>query len=126
MLRDRGIEIGPGQGRVLFALLQGDEIPISELAKRTSLGKSTLTSALDKLETADYVTRIPEQDRNKDRRQIRINLTDRSKELEKEYVRVSQEMTDLFYSGFSDTEIDLCEAYLQRLLDNLEAAGQPK
>ena len=58
-LQARGIEINPAQGRIMFVLWQDDGIPITELAKQTSLGKSTLTSMLDRLEQAGYLRRVP-------------------------------------------------------------------
>lgn len=109
-------EINPAQGRIMFVLWREDGISINELAKRTSLGKSTLTSMLDRLEEAGYLVRVPSKE---DRRRILIKRTDRDKALENVYVRVSQEMTKLFYDGFSSTEIDRFEEDLQRILDNL-------
>ncbi len=41
---------------------------------------------------------------------------------EKGYLEVSQEMTDLFYGGFRPAEVGAFEAYLARILANLERA----
>lgn len=117
MLKEHRIdEINPAQGRIMFVLWREDGISIHELAKRTSLGKSTLTSMLDRLEEAGYLVRVPSK---KDRRRILIKRTDKDKALESVYVGVSQEMTKLFYDGFSSTEIERFERDLQRILDNL-------
>jgi len=116
-LKKHGVdEINPAQGRIMFVLWREDGISINELAKRTSLGKSTLTSMLDRLEASGHLRRVRSR---KDRRQILIRRTQKDKALEGLYVRVSQEMTKLFYDGFSPTEIDRFEQYLQRILDNL-------
>ena len=109
-------EINPAQGRILFVLWQTDGISINELAKKTSLGKSTLTSMLDRLEEAGYVIRIPSRE---DRRKILIQRTEKDKNLQDLYNQVSQEMTNLFYEGFSENEIDEFEQYLKRILHNL-------
>jgi len=117
ILKKAGIdEINPAQGRILFVLWKKDEIPISELAKRTLLSKSTLTSMLDRLEEAGYVVRVRSKE---DRRTILIKRTEKDKLLEKKYIQVSNEMTDLFYSGFAPKEIDAFEDYLKRILANL-------
>ncbi|MHC4537337.1 MAG: MarR family winged helix-turn-helix transcriptional regulator [Planctomycetota bacterium] len=50
MSKQHGIEINPAQGRIMFALWQKDGISINELAKKTQLKKSTMTSMLDRLE----------------------------------------------------------------------------
>ncbi|HZD59718.1 MAG TPA: MarR family transcriptional regulator [Anaerolineae bacterium] len=111
-------EINPGQGRILFALWQGDGITIQELAKKTSLGKSTLTSMLDRLENSGYLVRIPSKE---DRRRIVIELTEKDKTLRSIYSQISDEMIDLFYGGFTNKEIEGFESYLKRVLDNLSS-----
>ncbi|MDH4209836.1 MAG: MarR family transcriptional regulator [candidate division WOR-3 bacterium] len=117
-LRDNGIELNPAQGRIMFALWHTSRIPINELARRTSLGKSTLTSMLDRLESSGYVSRIQCRD---DRRIILIERTEKDKTFEKKYTEVSQDMTRLFYVGFSKQEIGQFEDDLQRIFDNLLA-----
>ena len=119
MLKEYEIEINPAQGRIMFVLWKNDEIPITELARKTSLEKSTLTSMLDRLEDAGYVARVPSPD---DRRVILIKRTAKDRAWQKVYIRVSQEMTKLFYAGFSQSEIDEFERYLKRIFDNLSAA----
>ena len=109
-------EINPAQGRILFVLWRSDCISIRELAKKTSLGKSTLTSMLDRLEESGYIIRIPSRE---DRRKILIKLTEKDNALRDLYIQVSGEMTELFYNGFSAGEIDEFEKYLKRILHNL-------
>jgi DNA-binding MarR family transcriptional regulator len=116
MLREYDIEINSAQGRIMFALWQQDGISISELAKKTQLGKSTLTSMLDRLEKMGYIKR---QRSRKDRRKILIKRTEKDKALESKYVEVSQQMTKLFYRGFSKNEIKRFEDDLARMLNNL-------
>jgi DNA-binding MarR family transcriptional regulator len=91
-------------------------IAINELAKKTQLGKSTLTSMLDRLEKMGYIKR---QRSRKDRRKILIRRTEKDKALEGKYVEVSQQMTELYYKGFSKSEIERFENYLSRILNNL-------
>ena len=116
LLRKQEIEIGPGQGRILFALWQKDGVPINDLVERTLLRKSTLSELLDNLEKAGFVRREQSEE---DRRKILIRLTERTQKLQKVYINLSVEMTKLFYNGFTDEEIDEFEAFLQRVLDNL-------
>lgn len=115
-LKDYGIEINPAQGRIMFALWQNDGVSINELAKKTQLGKSTLTSMLDRLEQMQYLKR---RRCRKDRRKILIYRTEKDKAMERKYVEVSQQMTELFYEGFSKEEVDCLENGLERILDNL-------
>ena len=118
ILSQKKIDVFNGaQGRILYVLWQDDGIPISELSRQTGLATTTLTSMLDRMETADLIYR----DRgDKDRRKIRIFLTEKAKGLEEDYNAVSEEMSSIYYKGFSDQEIEQMESYLERVLKNVE------
>jgi len=117
ILKKAGIdEINPAQGRILFVLWKKDEIPITELARKAQLSKSTLTSMLDRLEKTGYIIRVPLK---RDRRIILIKRAQKDKRLENKYIQVSNEMTKLFYDGFTSKEIEDFEKYLRRILANL-------
>ena len=117
MLKDYGIEeLNSGQGRILFALWQEDNIPIRALSIKTQLTKSSLTTMLDRLESAGYLKR--ERDEN-DRRQFIVKLSEKSKNLQIKYVDVSKKMTELFYGTLTEEEIDQFEASLRKILNNL-------
>ncbi len=118
MLKKYGIkEINPAQGRIMYVLWQNDNIPTAELARQTSLGKSTLTSMLDRLEDAGYIKRVRSKE---DRRTIFIKRTDKDKAFQEKYIRISEGMSKVFYNGFSSREIDVFENYLRRIYKNLE------
>ena len=105
------------QGRILYVLWQEDGIPISELSRETGLAMTTLTGMLDRMETSGLVRR----DRgDTDRRKILIFLTERAKALKDDYDEVTKEIGDIYYKGFFEQEIRQFEAYLRRVLENLE------
>lgn len=117
LLKEHGIDqINPAQGRIMFALWQQDGIPINDLAQRTKLGKSTLTSMLDRLEKAGWLKRVPSKE---DRRKILIHRTEKDRAVEGLYVHVSQEMNAIWYKGFTESQIERFEADLHQILDNL-------
>jgi len=123
MLKAHDIDINPAQGRILFALWEEDGIPIRELARRTSVGKSTLTSMLDRLEGSGHIVRRRSTD---DRRAVLVERTDKDRAAQAAYERVSQEMTDLFYRGFTNEETVVFERALARILGNLVDAEGPR
>ena len=116
LLRENGIEFNSAQGRILFVLWQGDGIPIKELSERTRLSKSTLTSMLDRLEASGHITR---ESSAEDRRAVLVSLTEENRLQRGLYDRVSEEMTGLFYEGFTPEEVEEFEGYLRRILENL-------
>lgn len=109
-------EFNGAQGRILFVLWEKDGIPISELARKTGLAKTTLTSMLDRMENRKLIERIHSSD---DRRSVKIRLTGTAMGLQEHYRQVSEEMNQIFYKGFSDDEICALEAGLRKVLTNL-------
>ncbi len=122
LLSDANInEFNGAQGRILYVLWQADSIPIIELSKKTGLAKTTLTSMLDRMEETGLISRNYDK---ADRRQIRIMLTEKSRELSDKYDEVSRKMSEIFYQGFSDSEIEQFENYLSRIINNLNESGR--
>ena len=105
------------QGRVLDILWQKDNIPIRDIAKETGLSMPTLTGLLDRMEKAGLIRRMPDP---ADRRKVNIVLAEKTRELEKDYRDVSEAMNSIFMQGFSDQEITELQAYLERILENLQ------
>ncbi len=105
------------QGRILYVLWQQDGVTISTIAAQTSLAKTTLTSMLDRMEQSGLIRRGPAPD---DRRAQLISLTDKARGLREDYDRLSRQMNQKYYQGFTEEEIRQTESYLQRILDNLE------
>jgi MarR family transcriptional regulator, organic hydroperoxide resistance regulator len=109
-------DLNTAQGRIIFSLWQKDNIPINELSRQTALGKTTLTSMLDRLEQAGYVNRKADE---KDQRKVIVSLTEKGKSLESGYKTLSQEMTALFYQDLSERQIEEFERALKKILLNL-------
>ena len=117
VLMENGIqEFNGAQGRILYVLWQSDNIPIVELSRKTGLAKTTLTSMLDRMENSQLISRIID---STDRRQIRIILTPAARQLNTIYQQVSMQMSEFFYEGFSDEEIQSFEEFLSRIINNL-------
>ncbi len=118
MLLASGIDSFNGaQGRILYVLWQNDDISISSLSAQTSLANTTLTAMLDRMENSGLIVRRFDPN---DRRNRLIARTEKAKALQDDYDMISQKMNELYYIGFSEAEIVQFEAYLQRILNNLE------
>ncbi len=116
LLRENGIEISGGQGRILFVLWKNDHLTISEISRETSLAKNTVSIIVDGMVQKDILERNINPD---NRRQTIISLTEYAKNLQEKYEQVSQEMNHLFYQGFTEAEREIFEQYLARILDTL-------
>lgn len=118
LLKEKNIdEFNGSQGVILYSLWNNKELTIKEIRKITGLAKTSLTSMLDRMEEKGLIRR---KDNIEDKRSIKIMLTDKAKELEKDYNDISNKMSNIFYKNFSDKEINEIENYLERIISNLE------
>jgi len=123
MLENAGIDISSGQGRILYVLWQESPLSIGEIGKRASLAKTTMTAMLKRLESKGIVLRTFDK---LNKRQINVSLTIEAEHMKERYQKVSDDMTQVFYKGFSNLEIIEFEKKLGKILNNLivkEAEG---
>lgn len=116
-LKIHKIKINPGQGRIMFALWEKDGISIQDLAKRTSLGKSTLSTMLKRMRDEGYL-KIEHPSGNE--RTKLVYILEQSKEIESSFEKLAKEMNSIFYKGFEDNNITRFEEDLERVLHNLK------
>lgn len=117
LLKKAGIEdLNNAQGRIMFALWKGDRIPIRRLAQATALGKTTLSSMLERMEQAGHIERVPDP---ADKRSTLVSLSGASIRMMDQYQEVSADMLSVFYDGLTEEEIDRFEAVLRHILANL-------
>ena len=114
LLLDHGIEISGGQGRILFILWKTDHLTITEISKKTSLAKNTVSVVIDGMVHKGIVERNVNP---QNRRQTIISLTEYAKSIQEKYASVSEQMNVLFYEGFSEDEQKQFERYLARILE---------
>lgn len=118
ILADRGIEAFNGaQGRILYVLFQEDGIPIKTMSEKCGLAITSLTTMLERMEKAGLILRRQDA---ADKRKTLLYLTDKARDLENDYIAVSEEMGDIYYQGFTPEEVKAAEKYLDRIRLNLE------
>lgn len=120
ILNEKGVDAFNGpQGRILYTLWQEDGVPIKTISDKCGLAITTLTTMLERMEKQELIHRQPDE---KDKRKTLIVLTEKARGLESDYHAVSDQMGRLYYKGFSASEIEQFEAFLERVRDNLEEA----
>ncbi|MDO4622894.1 MAG: MarR family transcriptional regulator [Eubacteriales bacterium] len=108
------------QGKIISALWDKRPQTASELAKVTGLANSTLTLMLKRLEEEQGLV-VSVQDKQ-DKRKKWFDLTETGVEQEQVGNQISDKLSSIFYEGFEEREIREVEAYLERILCNLETA----
>ena len=123
ILAERGIEAFNGaQGRILYVLFQEDGVPIKAVSEKCGLAITSLTTMLERMERSGLILRRQDA---ADKRKTLLFLTDKARDLENDYIAVSEEMGDIYYEGFTAEEVRAAEEYLDRIRLNLER-WQPK
>ena len=107
------------QGKILTILWKQELAcaTATDIALATGLANNTLTSMVKKLEEQGLVTIKP---CTQDKRKKYISLTDLGWAQKEIGDRVSKELGEIFYLGFSDQEIQEFEAYQERIIANLK------
>jgi len=108
------------QGKILTILWKQELgcATATDVALATGLANNTLTSMVKKLEEQGLVTIQP---CTQDKRKKYISLTDLGWAQKEIGDRVSKELGEIFYQGFSNQEIREFETYQERIISNLKA-----
>ena len=108
------------QGKILTVLWQKEDgrATATDIALTSGLANNTLTSMIKKLVDQGLVT-IEQSDQ--DKRKKFVVLTELGWEQKEIGDRVSKELGEIFYQGFSNQEIREFEAYQERIITNLKA-----
>ncbi|PPA32935.1 MarR family winged helix-turn-helix transcriptional regulator [Streptococcus salivarius] len=108
------------QGKILTVLWQKEDgrATATDIALASGLANNTLTSMIKKLVDQGLVT-IEQSDQ--DKRKKFVVLTELGWAQKAIGDRVSKELGEIFYQGFSNQEIREFEAYQERIITNLKA-----
>ena len=123
ILARHGIDAFNGaQGRILYALWQEDGVPIKTISEKCGLAITSLTTMLERMENQGLILRVQSTGV---KRKTLLYLTDKAKALRDDSEIVSRQMTDIFYKGFTASEVEEFETYLDRIRTNLEEWQEP-
>lgn len=114
---DSMYDVNSAQINIMYQLWQKDNITISELSKQTQLANTSLTTMLDRLEMRGQIKRCRNE---QNRREVRIQLTDKSRVTQDQVSEILCTMHAINFNGFSKEEEQQMYDYLSRMKNNLE------
>ncbi|HXZ36518.1 MAG TPA: MarR family transcriptional regulator [Thermodesulfobacteriota bacterium] len=118
MVRENGHgDISVAYFAVLQALWESDGLSITDLGEKAQLEKSTMTSLIDRMESAGLVRR---EDHPTDRRAYQICLTPRGKELEKKLDEVVARAYRHLTRGIAEEDLQKAIKVCKRLIQNAD------
>jgi len=116
-LKQQGHEISLEQWIVLVHLWRKDGQNQRWLCEFAGQHKTSITRAIDALETQNIVLRVPDKE---DRRNNLIYLTNKGKTLEKDMMPSVIELMGEITDGIPPSDIEVCKSVLRRMFDNLK------
>lgn len=114
-------EFNSAQGGIIYALWPDQILSIRQISKTTCLAMSSLTTMLIRMEEKGLIE--TQKDPN-DKRSTLVHLTDKARTSAIPFEKVSSQMFDAYYRGFSKKEVVLFEQMLQRVLKNMEEQNE--
>ncbi len=116
------LDLTTSQFAVLFVLSQQDAQPISEIAKRLSMGKSSLTGLVDRMVDRGLVHRMPSL---RDGRVINIHLQDSGATLLARAKQETGHFNAALLEPFSVSEQQVIQRFLRHLVDHADEIINP-
>ena len=111
-LRDQGVDLSMTEVHILEAIQKSESNMMSALAKRLMVTQGTLTVSTSKLVKKGYVERVKDE---KDKRIVRLHLTDKASTVLEVHERFHEEMID---KALNELDVDK-EQELIRSLKNI-------
>lgn len=112
----RTLGLSASQYAVLRYLEAGEAIPLSELSRRLTQGKSNLTTLIPRMERKGLVETLAHA---RDRRSTLIRLTDHGRQVREQVVPAHRQLLEAMVQRLTPAEQEQFLAYLARVKDSL-------
>lgn len=106
----------PSQFSILWNLSVEESTPMSELSKQSACVNSNITSIIGRMEERGLVKRI--QDR-KDRRVVRVELTEEGKKLYNQTVAQHKEFLAKMLECYTEEELEILNKLLDKVYEHV-------
>lgn len=104
-------------GDILAALFKYEELAMQEVARLIRRDKSTVTALVNKLVNAGFIEKYR---RESDRRVMCIRLTKRGRQLEPDFMAISNTLLSRIYRDFPEEEQHALIDLLNRIQQNIQ------
>ncbi len=115
-LKNIGVtDIAPSHGDILEALFKYRECTMTEISNHINKDRSTVTALIGKLTKQGYVSFKKDP---VDNRFTIIYLTEKGKELEPSFIKISEKLYEKEYRGITDKEKQVFLKTLEKIYNN--------
>ncbi len=105
------------QHRLLMILGKHPDCSQTAIANKLEISPAAVAVSLKKLEKAGYITRSCDAE---DSRMNHVVITDKGKKAIDQSILYFQEIEDAMFEGFSQEELEIYAAFLERVIQNEE------
>lgn len=112
----------PQQGRILFHIMNNENICQKEIEKKFTLSSPTVTGIIDRLEKNNFVVRVPLDDR----RYNKIIPTAKAKHIYQSIDEIVSNNDRLMQKGIDESDLEKVDLILKKILMNLEVEENDK
>jgi DNA-binding MarR family transcriptional regulator len=109
------VDIATSHGDILSTLFKYKECTMTELSNSINKDRSTVTALINKLTKFGYVSSKKDPE---DNRSTIIYLTEKGKELEPNFQKISEKLYEKEYQGITDEEKDIFNKILKKIYNN--------
>ncbi len=114
--RGKPYVVTPSQWGVLTVLYEHDGLTAGTISQRRALDAPTITGIITRLEHSGLITRLRD---DKDRRIVKIYLTDEGREIIGFLVGKVEELNEVMLQGFSERDVHDLREKMQHIVANL-------
>ena len=113
-LKNNGAEgLVPSHGDILVCLYRNGKMTMKDIANCIHRTKPTVTVLVDKLEKLGYLKR---EASDEDSRSTNIVLTQKGKDFQATFEKISEELNEMLYKNLSPEESELIEKLLRKVI----------
>lgn len=113
-LKNNGAEgLVPSHGDILVCLYRNGKMTMKDIANCIHRTKPTVTVLVDKLEKLGYLKR---EASDEDSRSTNIALTQKGKDFQATFEKISEELNKMLYKNLSPEESELIEKLLRKVI----------
>lgn len=113
-------DLKPWQAGILMILDANPGMSQKELAKKMNITPSSITTAIQKMERLEFITRQPDE---QDQRILRLYLTEKSREYKDKILESGRQLNEIAFQGFSIEEKIVLKRLLMQVKQNYLDAG---
>lgn len=111
------VTVYPGQPIIIKTIAENEGISQKDLSDICYKRPATITTMIQKMENQGFIKRVQDE---KDKRIIRLYMTEKGRQFHKECRNMSKDIIDRNFKGVTDEELDCIYNALKKIKKNIE------